>query len=144
MLAADPNQTVDVQLDAHAHMPAEARPTFTYRYLTCRQLAECRDVLKRAAAESDDAASNALLTQAIGVGLVRWKNVVAPDGATVEYQGDAAALDAAAIPREKWLLAYAVLATVTLATPSKKNLELPSVSPREPSAQSAEPTAVNA
>jgi hypothetical protein len=106
-ISADPSRRADFSLKIDADKPQESRPTFECRFLTSRQRAEQRRLCKAAATEKDDVEANKLLNQAIGIGVVGWRNFDNPF--SIEAIGDALT------DLERWELAWDYPSAVELA-----------------------------
>jgi hypothetical protein len=68
-LCADPDETIPFSLKTDEAKPADARPVFHLRFLTEREARKVRRLIKQANAETDDDQADALLSEAIAVGL---------------------------------------------------------------------------
>jgi len=148
-LAADPSQTLPVQLKSDAALPEAYRATFYYRALTVSQHRRRASLLESAQASEDLDEIRRLLNQAVTLGLAGWKNLVNPEtGLHIPFPGIAVSLsqgqsaveqafDDALTPDEKWDLAYETGAAVRLAVADKKKSALPATSAPASSATNA-------
>jgi hypothetical protein len=113
-IALDSNETVDVVLKLEEHLPEGQRPSFTCRYMTCRQTIQYQKALEKAYEEKDDAKASALLDDALLIAVVGWKNIA------VAFSKDT--FDDVLTPAEKWELASKIPASVRLTELDKKKL----------------------
>lgn len=154
-IALDPNETAPVYLDYDADKPEESRPTFTYRFLNCRETM-FMESLRRSVHQTKDAeAQNSLLNRAISVGLVGWRNIIDRDGKPVPFTTEPApagelptvripALDDILTALEKVELVYRCIDELQIAELAKKKAKsaLRAASAGDSSARTADPAAV--
>ena len=139
MIACDPRSTVDVHLKADEDKPADKRPTFTYRHFTVSEDVERSRLAREVAA---DGVTPELylerLGELLGIGLVSWRNVTAPDGKPVPFEaakpGDALR---ALSDLEVWEILGAATRETVLSERQKKVSQSPSPTGPEKSAEPA-------
>ena len=74
-IAFDPEAVAWFSLEADLDKPEAKRPAFCSRFLTCRQALRVQELLRAWAGETRLEAQIALLTEALAIGLVDWRNV---------------------------------------------------------------------
>ncbi|MCK4340291.1 MAG: hypothetical protein KAY37_01035 [Phycisphaerae bacterium] len=139
MIALDPQATVEFCLDAWPGVP-DQRPAFIAHYLTCRQNIEYDKLLDRAS-ELKPAEGLPVLLEAIGLGLVGWRNVCDRSGRPLEFE--VGLLGDLLTWHELWELAGRVLSETSLAESDRKKSLSPSppeTGPTEPADSTADST----
>lgn len=100
-ISADPDATAEYSLASDADKPAESRPVFICRFMTRKEHRHVADLVQEAydtpATPEGDAECYRLLIEAIGIGVVGWRNIAIPF--------DLSRLDEALSDREFWELA---------------------------------------
>lgn len=86
MIGFDPEDRVEFCLKADEGKPPETRPTFISRLLSVRQVQRISALYAQACVKgTTDEKANALLDQAILMGITGWRNVTDDEGKPLEF-----------------------------------------------------------
>lgn len=131
-IAVDPQQTADFALAIDAGLPDAERPTFTTRFLTCREVLKVDRLIDEAAKLLRDAeAENALLNRILAISATGWRNITDRDKNPVAFKVETVevnsvtertinVLDDVLTPTEKWELVTGLLRAVRLQEDDRK------------------------
>jgi hypothetical protein len=109
MLALDPNETVEITLDADKGKEGAAK--FICRYLTCRQWLTYAKLLEKAMKETTDVESYKTLSQAFEMVITGW---------TLDKPFSIDAILDVLAPSEAWELAHNIPSAIRLSEIDKK------------------------
>lgn len=117
-IALDNSETVDVVLTLDKNKTPQ--PSFTSKYMTCREKMKYNKLILQARDEKDDEKIAELLIKAFAIPLVGWKNI--NKDFSIENIQDVLTTG------EMWDLTYEISHTVMMDELTKKNLALQSQS----------------
>jgi hypothetical protein len=133
-------------LDADASSPISTRAVFLVKFLTTAELQRYNALLEQIASAPDDLAAYKLAREALGVGIVGWRNMNYPvdhpeAGKPMPFDLDLLFSAKVLSEQELWVLVRLYPSVVRPVEADLRNLEQPQRADREPSAASANPAA---
>jgi hypothetical protein len=131
-LSLDPDRTAAYSLASDTDKPEATRPAFICRFMTRRQHQKHREIMERAASESDDSRVFALIMEAIGIGVIDWRNFDKPFSRET--------IEDVLSDRELWELAWNYPIAVKLGEQSLGELRSRSRTSTTASVENAHPT----
>lgn len=121
-IALDPTQTCEITLDSDADKPADQRPAFIARYLTCREQRSLGELID---APAEGPAWMETASAILALQLSGWRNVMARDGQPIPFAVTDGKLTAALdvfTPMEIWEIIAKARTAIRLSEEDKKKL----------------------
>lgn len=134
-ISADPSAVAEFSLRTDESKPAESRPAFLFRYMTRRERARVLAMIEEARSTDSDDRCYQLLTDAINLALVGWRNMTGADGRPLAFAREN--WDEPLTDSEIWEIANRFPLVVRLSEIDRKKFDSQSPPGGEASASSA-------